>query len=462
MEALLIASFVIPMSGMLLIGLWLQRVVVEDLLRKTTTATAVFLDDVVASDLREFDRHGTLTSQKIAELDQKWSDLIGRTDVVGLKIWNADERIVYSGDSSLIGVVHKGPPQLEDAWQGTVAWRITDLRGTQHRSLRNHWTRLLEIFAPVHARPSGDIVAVAEFYQPFDDLDVTLTATRRKTWLLVLAIALPMYGLLAVSVRSASNTIVRQKRELDKRVKELISVLETNEQLHDRVRLAAAQATALDESYHQRIGSELHDGPAQDLALALLKIDRLDAVCEGCGCGAPNPVACQRNIIEVRQTVRSALGEVRRLSAGLAGVAVECLSLEEIVRKVVLRHRRRTGTDVTLDLAEIPRTASVVAKITLYRFVQEALHNAFHHSGGQGQSVRVWHDGSNLCGEVSDRGAGFNVDVAMSRKGCLGLRGLRDRFTILGGNLIIESTPDIGTRLIGCLPLDHADGEPGE
>ena len=77
--------------------------------------------------------------------------------------------------------------------------------------------------------------------------------------------------------------------------------------LQERVRLAAGRTTALNEQALRRISADLHDGPGQALALALLRLDSLESPAD----------ARSTDFATVHGAVRDALNEVRSISAGL-------------------------------------------------------------------------------------------------------------------------------------------------
>ena len=63
-----------------------------------------------------------------------------------------------------------------------------------------------------------------------------------------------------------------------------------------------------------------------------------------------------------------------------------------------------------LSLSDEPDTLALSGKICVYRFVQEALSNAYRHAGGAGQSVRLRVEGRRVVVEVSDAGPGFDPE----------------------------------------------------
>ena len=95
---------------------------------------------------------------------------------------------------------------------------------------------------------------------------------------------------------------------------------------------------------------------------------------------------------------------------------------------------------------------SLSVKITLYRLLQESLANGFRHAGGLGQHIEVKADEHRLMVDVSDRGEGFDSDVAAT-EGRMGLAGMRGRIEILGGSFDLQSRPGQGTCVRVVLPL---------
>jgi signal transduction histidine kinase len=338
---------------------------------------------------------------------------------------------------------------------GEVVSEVSPLEEEENASLGAVYERLLETYSPVWLSGTNQIIAVAEFYQSTDDLDQEIGILVRRSWFVVgLGISF-MYLLLAGFVRTTSDTIMRQKSELGLKVMQLTELLEQNEELHRRVRRAAASVALLNESYLRRIGSELHDGPAQDLGLSLLKLDALAGRIEK---GNPGPVneGALDQLSRIQVSLENALKEMRAIAAGLSLPQLTELSLPETVIRVVRAHERRTGTQVSLDLGTIPEQIPLPLKITVFRLIQEALNNAFRHAGGAEQWVRVASEGNQLVVEVTDRGPGFLVAEASGWDGHLGISGMRERVESLGGQFTIESEIGQGTRILAHLPLQIA------
>ena len=100
----------------------------------------------------------------------------------------------------------------------------------------------------------------------------------------------------------------------------------------------------------------------------------------------------------------------------------------------------------------------------LYRIAQEALTNVFKHSGADRVSFILERRGDHVFAVVEDNGQGFDVEALLessARGRRLGLLGMRERATLLGGTLNIESSPGAGTSVFVRIPVGAGGEEEG-
>jgi signal transduction histidine kinase len=83
----------------------------------------------------------------------------------------------------------------------------------------------------------------------------------------------------------------------------------------------------------------------------------------------------------------------------------------------------------------------------LYRVALEAMNNVLRHSYAGRVSVSLCQEDGRVLLEVVDDGIGFDTDAVRAQGGGLGLRGMEERVTRLGGTLTLISAPDAGTRV---------------
>ena len=453
-QRFMLASLVILVAGMVGIGWWIGQQIESSVIHQTAAYTALYVSSVVEPNLQELADGDSITPEHQAMLARLLQDTSLGQHITAVKVWNTQGRVVYATDAENVGLTFAVDQDLARALRGWVASDISQLDKPENAHDRDRGQRRLETYSPVRRTGTNQIIAAVEFYQAVDDLDQDIAAARQRSWLIVGAATLVMYLLIAGFVRRASDTIRHQQTELSNQVTQLQALLAQNKELHERVRRAARRTTALNERFLRRISAELHDGPAQDLGLALLRLDQLSPHAEPTPRGRMPEPGGQSDFHVVQSSLHHALQEIRAISAGMGLPELENLTLAETVLRAVRAHERRTGTPVTLNMDGVPDNLSVPVKITVYRIIQEALSNAYRHAGGADQQVDVScaHNQLNLI--VSDRGPGFDETHAAEWDEHQGLVGMRERVESLGGTFLIESQLGRGTHVIARLPLD--------
>jgi signal transduction histidine kinase len=233
-------------------------------------------------------------------------------------------------------------------------------------------------------------------------------------------------------------------------VTQLSELLQQNRLLRTRVERAARNATEDNERVIRRLGYDLHDGIAQLIGLALLRLDRVQGTEKD-----------RDNLRKIHKVLSDAINDIRNVCRGLLLPEVQEFSLREALTYMIRHHERRTSTAVTCTFGDLPEDSPQFVKIALCRFVQEGLNNSFKHAGGQGQQVSAHWDGRTVFIEVADKGPGMSTVDGNPGEGGLGLAGLRDRLESIGGELFLDTAPSAGTRIRASLPLTlgASDGE---
>ena len=445
----LVASFVVLVLGMLVIGTWVGAAIERGVLNHSAAVTALYVNSVLSDYLEGLDPHAALAPADEAVFDRLLTETPLGEQVVLFKVWSADGLVLYSPDRRLIGQRFEDD-SLDRARHGEVSAELSNLDEPENDYERQRWDRLLEVYAPVRDR-DGTVRAIVEFYQTPNELEEQMSAARRESWGIVAAVMLGVFLLLAGIVKGGSDTIARQQRvladqevALRQRVSDLSELLDQNARLHERLRHAAGRTTALNEQSLRRIGADLHDGPCQALGLALLRLDLLGQV------GARH----DRDMGVIKGAVQDALGEIRSISAGLRLPELEPLSVREVAERAVRAHERRSGARVSLSVQDVPADAPLPIKITLFRALEEALSNATRHGHGVGLSAHVYGEAEGLSVRVSDRGPGFAPDKVPA-EGHLVLANMRERAEVLGGTFQVKSAPGQGATVHLWMPA-HA------
>ena len=444
-----LASSVILILGMIVMGIWVANKIQAGVTQNSASATALYMDSFIAPIVQELAVKNSLSKGSHQTLNNLFNNTLRENRIVSLKIWARGGRVVFSNHSSIIGKTFPITPKLAEAWAGTVAAEFDNLIDEEDVPERGTGLPLLEMYSPIREAQSGQIIAVAEFYEDATKLERELLFTKLESWFFVAVVTAVILGLLSGIVGRGSQTIDRQRKVLEDRVEQLSKLLAQNEELRTRAQRSSLKATEINEHFLRRISADLHDGPAQLIGLGLLRLDALSPLIEK----LPEQDALQRRDLEtVRSAMGDALDEIRTLSAGLSLPELEKLSLKRTLEKAVSMHERRTETKVQRRYEGLPENISMPFKISAYRFAQEALANAFLHGKAIEQQLKASYDGIDLEIVVSDRGPGFDLSCLGSGDG-LGLQGLRERIESLGGAFEVRSAVNQGTQVIAHVPL---------
>ena len=445
----LLAGGAISLCAMGVVGAFVTDLIEDAVTRNSGAATALYVDSVIAPILPDLKTTEALDDVTTRVLDETFGQgaLGGR--VISFRLWRSDGTILYSTDKAMLGQRFTPNEDLKVAFSGQMVARFDYPDDPESGAERALGKPLLEIYNPVLQPWSGEVVAVSEFYEAAEDFHHSLSQARLKSWLAVAGITLAFFLLLSAIVLRGSRTIALQQKALTERVTELSSLLSQNRALHARAQRASQRATALNESFLRRIGADLHDGPAQLVAYAALRVDSKLLVDP-----AAPAHAREKEISAIKDRLQEAMDEIRSICTGLVLPEIEASDLPDVLRRAVAAHSQRTGAPVELSMEGPPRQLAQSAKISIYRFVQEALNNGFRHAGGRHQRVRqIFSDGSIMI-EVSDEGEGF--DPSATGSGGLGLAGLRERIESLGGTFEIISSNE-GTTLSMSLNLNEME-----
>jgi signal transduction histidine kinase len=434
----LAANLVILVVAGLVVGAWIGSTLERGIVDRTAAVTALYVESFVAPQLQDLPADGSLSTSSVDRLDSLLKAGPLGDLVVSLRVWSPSGTIEYGSIRELVGQTFPIQGELAEAFNGQVTANLTNLTAAENAVEQRRWSRLLEMYLPVRKTGSDRIIAVVEFYQLPDAIDREVGQARLASWALVGAAIGVSFLLLYRIVKQGSDTITRQDSALQRQVGELSTLLAQNSALNDKVRAAAQRTLTLNEQVQRRISADLHDGPGQTLALALMRFDALKAA--GAREGPPSP-----EIEEIETALQDALRDMRAIAAGLRMPELAQLDVHEVAARAVSDHVRRTGMPVAETFEGVPDQAALPIKIALYRAIQELLSNALRHGRGAEVRLRVQADDQFLALEVADRGPGFDVDALATVPG-LGLAGMREQAELLGGDFEITSRPDVGTE----------------
>jgi signal transduction histidine kinase len=221
------------------------------------------------------------------------------------------------------------------------------------------------------------------------------------------------------------------------------TLLEQRDNLHEMAgRLVNAQ-----EQERKRISRELHDDLGQALIAHVLSLRNLQ------GELPIRPDELQKRIDIFIAETNQTLNKMRQLAQDLRPALLDTLGLRSALENHCREFSLRANLPVSFEAdAELPAISDVYS-IILYRFLQETLTNVIKHARATQIWVELYVDDHHLVLNVQDNGNGFNGGNEELQNG-IGITGLRERLTMVGGQLTVTSSPN-GTVVSAHLPLNE-------
>jgi signal transduction histidine kinase len=437
----LLAGLGVMIAAAVVVGTFVASRIEQVVVHNSGIAAALYMENFISPLSQDLATSDSLSPPAAQALTEIFEGTALGDRVVSYKIWKPGGRVVQASDTALVGAVFPEEDKLRNAFAGQISASFEGLEGEESRAEAALGIPLLEVYSPVRELWTGKVIAVAEFYERAEKLRDDLADARRTSWLIVGGVFVLSGALMFGIVQAGGRTIRAQREALTRQLDESREMAAANLALRNRVVAASSRATSLMERAVRRIGSDLHDGPAQYLALAALKLDAA--------------VPDSPRAADLRQSIDHALSELRAISRGLALPDLDRLDLAAILDRALADHARQSGTEVTRP--DAPDVALDYArKLCVYRFLQEALSNAHRHAAATELRVEATTQAQTLTVAVADNGAGFDpaAEHPLRPDGGQGLLGLSDRAESLGGRLAIDSRPGAGTRLTLHLPLE--------
>ena len=200
------------------------------------------------------------------------------------------------------------------------------------------------------------------------------------------------------------------------------------------------------EKERRRLARELHDDICQRLAMLSLKIEK---VSRG---GAHGRMPPSDQLEQIWQQCSTLTGDVQALSHKLHPSILDNLGLATAVKSFCREVSEQSGVAVEFAGRNLPHSVPREVSLSLFRVVQEAVHNAIKYSGEKHFEVRLQGDSEYLELEVRDQGVGFDAATTKNGGG-LGLVSMAERIYQVNGTFEIDSQPNAGTRIRARVPV---------
>lgn len=222
-----------------------------------------------------------------------------------------------------------------------------------------------------------------------------------------------------------------------------VAAQERAEQEH---RAFARQLIETQEAERKRIAAELHDGLGQNLLVVKGRTTL--------ALGLSLSPEVRDHVEEISAVTAQALAEAREISHNLRPHQLDSLGLAKAVRAMARKVCEAAGLKLEIEVDGLVGVLAATQEIQLYRVAQEALNNVAKHSGAKTVRVSLRREPERVTLEIRDDGHGFvRRETPRTDGGGFGLVTMQERMNLIGGTLVLDSTPGTGTRLVAEIPL---------
>lgn len=309
----------------------------------------------------------------------------------------------------------------------------------------------------VGAQPELMIERIHRSGLPTQDRYVTLRVEAREGGWLLIVLDVTAEGQLEQKVTQQRNEL---RLEIAARQRAEESLQQVNEQLeirvaertielqdaYQRLQALSRRLVEIQEAERREIARELHDEIGQALTGIKLLL----------GMGVRNlPEKSQSSLDEAQSLVVELMEQVRQMSLDLRPAMLDDLGLVPALLWHFGRYQKQTGVRVIFKQSEVNHRFDPNVETAAYRIIQEALTNVARYAKTDQVMVQLWVSDHALFLQIEDYGVGFDLESKLTAAATNGLSGMRERAVLLGGKLIITSSPGNGTQIAADLPVSE-------
>lgn len=242
------------------------------------------------------------------------------------------------------------------------------------------------------------------------------------------------------------ETVDRRTTELSVLKKDLIIKMDQTRKSEERLRFLTRRLIDTREDECKKISRELHDALGQQLTAITFNLSTLRN---------DIPDFCKELLDDTDLIVDNMATQVRNLSLDLRPSMLDDLGLIPTLRWFINDFHKRTKIKIKLKAVELDEYRDENLAITIFRIVQESLNNVKKHAEATNVEIFLKREITRITGFIQDNGKGFDINEIFltNEEKHLGLLGMKERISILGGTLNIKSGNGQGTRINIEIPI---------
>ena len=376
-----------------------------------------------------------ISDEELPKLDRELRSFLAPFDIVKIKVFNPETRIIYSTDRKIIGRLDPDNEKLSTALSGSpiskyetkdTVWDLDDEQRTD--------VEIVETYIPVRS-PNGKIIGSFEIYKDVTPVLQMADKTLVRAGAVLTATVLIVFGVLMFVIQRAAHEINTRTTDLAVINKLLMQEIEDRKHLEKEI-------LGVSEKEQRRIGQELHDSIGQQLTGISFMSKVLEKKLTN------KSLAESDDAEQIVSLIGQTIEQTRGLSRGLYPVNVGDNGFELALKELVTSTRALFRIQCTLEYDNAVSITDNALAVHLYRIVQEAISNGIKHGKTKNVLIKLVSNQEHSTLTVENDGLDF-PDEKIKKKG-IGMHIMNYRAEAIGGSLDIERSPKGGT-IVTCV-----------
>ena len=219
----------------------------------------------------------------------------------------------------------------------------------------------------------------------------------------------------------------------------------------ERLQQLSRHLVEIQENERKYIARELHDETSQSLTSLKIGLQVIEQKAAG-------HQLLLDQIAKLKDLADETLESLHRLAVNLRPASLDHLGLVDALTGLIEAARQRSGINAHFKIMGSVQSTVMTEELetSIYRIVQESITNVIRHAHAAHVDIILeWQD-DKIVVIIEDDGVG--IDMQKTRESSqLGLIGMQERAEMLGGRLLVESTPQVGTTLVVEIPYVHTN-----
>jgi len=380
----------------------------------------------------------TIPPAELPDVEREMSVFVKTFDLVKIKIYNVEPRVIYSTDPGIIGRLDPHNKSLLIALAGkTVSHyqpndKVWDLADEERVGVD-----IVETYVPIYGH-GGKIIGSFEIYKDITHNLAIADTILFRSWSVLAVTVLGVFAILMLIIHRAVNMIEVST----------INLISTNEQLQqeieDRKRLEN-ELLSIIERERQRIGQELHDSIGQQLAGIAFMVEKLGKRLSRKSLTEEMPYAER-----IGTCVSQMAKQTRHLAKGLHPVDLDRHGLVSAMEELAANTEQLFSISCVLQSERSFPVSEVSIAINLYRIAQEAITNAVKH--GNARNIRIELTSMDGLLKLTVENDGLEYSPRQTHGEGMGLRIMHYRAEAMNGSLEICKGAKGGATVTCALP----------